>query len=92
MQQNRVVRLQVELSKQDKQAIDDFWFAKRFPSRAAAVRELLRRGLWRDKHCAQKSTANLANTRAPVAFFLRASRSDACLRAASGLMALIVVR
>jgi Arc/MetJ-type ribon-helix-helix transcriptional regulator len=55
-QQNRIFRLQVELSQQDKQAIDDFWFAERFPSRAAAVRELLRRGL-----CVQKSTANVAD-------------------------------
>ncbi|KJC52199.1 hypothetical protein UB31_09660 [Bradyrhizobium sp. LTSP849] len=61
MQQNRVVRLHVELSKQDKQAIDDFWFAERFPSRAAAVRELLRRGLSSDKHCVQKSTGNVTN-------------------------------
>lgn len=41
----RTVRLQVELSKEDKQTIDDFWFEERLPSRAAAVRELLRRGL-----------------------------------------------
>lgn len=44
-ERNRTVRLQVELSKKDKQTVDDFWFEERLPSRAAAVRELLRRGL-----------------------------------------------
>jgi hypothetical protein len=53
---NRTVRLQVELSEEDKKAIDDFWFAERLPSRAVAVRELLRRGL-----TVRKCTANETN-------------------------------
>jgi len=55
-QRSLTVRLQVELTKEEKQAIDDFWFAERLPSRAAAVRELLRRGL-----IVQKCTANVAD-------------------------------
>jgi hypothetical protein len=47
MKENRVrdERLQVMLSPEELVAVDDFRFKKRMPSRAAAVRELLRRGL-----------------------------------------------
>lgn len=38
-------RLQIMLEANELSAIDDFRFANRLPSRAAAVRELLRRGL-----------------------------------------------
>lgn len=38
-------RLQIMLSQDELLALDDFRFANRMPSRAAAVRELLRRGL-----------------------------------------------
>jgi hypothetical protein len=38
-------RLQIMLEDNELSAIDDFRFANRLPSRAAAVRELLRRGL-----------------------------------------------
>jgi hypothetical protein len=38
-------RLQVMLDDAELGAVDDFRFANRMPSRAAAVRELLRRGL-----------------------------------------------
>lgn len=38
-------RLQVMLEADELRALDDFRFAHRMPSRAAAVRELLRRGL-----------------------------------------------
>jgi hypothetical protein len=38
-------RLQIMLEDGELTAIDDFRFANRLPSRAAAVRELLRRGL-----------------------------------------------
>lgn len=38
-------RLQVMLSDEELGALDDFRFANRMPSRAASVRELLRRGL-----------------------------------------------
>lgn len=38
-------RLQIMLEVDELRALDDFRFANRMPSRAAAVRELLRRGL-----------------------------------------------
>jgi hypothetical protein len=41
-------RLQIMLEDVELRAIDDFRFANRLPSRAAAVRELLRRGLKAD--------------------------------------------
>ena len=42
---SRGERLQIMLDGDELQALDDFRFANRMPSRAAAVRELLRRGL-----------------------------------------------
>jgi hypothetical protein len=41
----REERLQVMLSPEELKAVDDFRFAHHMPSRAAAVRELLRHGL-----------------------------------------------
>ena len=41
----RPERLQIMLNPEELKALDDFRFHKRMPSRAAAVRELLRRGL-----------------------------------------------
>ncbi|WP_332681105.1 hypothetical protein [Bosea sp. (in: a-proteobacteria)] len=38
-------RLQIMLSSDELRAVEDWRFQKRMPSRAAAVRELLRRGL-----------------------------------------------
>ena len=38
-------RLQLMLEEAELRAIDDFRYANRMPSRAAAIRELLRRGL-----------------------------------------------
>jgi metal-responsive CopG/Arc/MetJ family transcriptional regulator len=38
-------RLQLMLDEAELKALDDFRFAHRMPSRAAAIRELLRRGL-----------------------------------------------
>jgi hypothetical protein len=38
-------RLQIMLSPAELAALDDWRFAKRMPSRAAAVREILKRGL-----------------------------------------------
>ncbi len=38
-------RLQLMLTGEELSALDDFRFGKRMPSRAAAVRELLKRGL-----------------------------------------------
>lgn len=42
---SRDERLQIMLAPEELSALDDFRFKKRMPSRAAAVRELLRRGL-----------------------------------------------
>jgi hypothetical protein len=42
---NRGERLQIMLNEDEVLAVDDFRFKTRMPSRAAAVRELLRRGL-----------------------------------------------
>jgi hypothetical protein len=41
----REERLQIMLSPEELSVVDDFRFKKRMPSRAAAVRELLKRGL-----------------------------------------------
>jgi hypothetical protein len=41
----RPERLQVMLSAEELEAVENWRFEKRMPSRAAAVRELLRRGL-----------------------------------------------
>ena len=41
----REERLQVMLNPEELRVIDDFRFRERMPSRAAAVRELLRRGI-----------------------------------------------
>ena len=38
-------RLQLMLTEAELQAVDDWRFAKRMPSRASAIRELLKRGL-----------------------------------------------
>ena len=42
---DRGERLQIMLNPEELRAVDDFRFKKRMPSRAAAVRELLKRGL-----------------------------------------------
>ncbi|WP_297299389.1 hypothetical protein [uncultured Methylovirgula sp.] len=42
---SREERLQIMLTAKELRAVDDWRFSKRMPSRAAAVRELLRRGL-----------------------------------------------
>jgi hypothetical protein len=41
----RETRLQIMLTPHELELLDDWRFSKRMPSRAAAVRELLRRGL-----------------------------------------------
>ena len=41
----RPERLQIMLSPEELKAVDDFRFQSRMPSRAAAIRELLKRGL-----------------------------------------------
>ena len=42
--QKRLTRLQVMLSEDELTALDNFRFEKRMPSRAAAIREILRAG------------------------------------------------
>jgi hypothetical protein len=44
-QRERGERLQIMLSPEELQLVDDFRFKARMPSRASTVRELLRRGL-----------------------------------------------
>jgi hypothetical protein len=44
-ERTREERLQIMLLPEELAALDDFRFKKRMPSRAAAVRELLKRGL-----------------------------------------------
>jgi len=44
-EQTRGERLQIMLSPAELNVLDDFRFKERMPSRAAAVRELLKRGL-----------------------------------------------
>jgi hypothetical protein len=44
-ERKREIRLAVELTQEELAAIDDFRFATRSPSRAAAVRELLKIGM-----------------------------------------------
>jgi len=43
--QKRVTRMQVMVAPDELRALDNFRFAARMPTRAAAVREVLRRGL-----------------------------------------------
>jgi metal-responsive CopG/Arc/MetJ family transcriptional regulator len=43
--EKRLSRLQVMLSSDELTALDNFRFDKRMPSRASAIREILRRGL-----------------------------------------------
>jgi hypothetical protein len=42
---SRAERLQIMLTNEELAALDEWRFARRMPSRAAAVRELLKRGL-----------------------------------------------
>lgn len=45
---NRAERLQIMLTEDELRILDDWRFSRRMPSRAAAVRELLTRGLAAD--------------------------------------------
>lgn len=45
MSAGRIERLQVMLDAYELKALDDWRFQKRMPSRSAAVREIIRRGL-----------------------------------------------
>jgi len=48
MSLGRVERLQIMLTEDEVTAIDDWRFVRRMPSRASAIRELLKRGLLAD--------------------------------------------
>ena len=43
--EGRIERLQIMLTEEELAAVDDWRFSRRMPSRAASVRELLKRGL-----------------------------------------------
>ena len=45
---SRGERLQIMLTQEELEALDNWRFARRMPSRAAAIRELLKRGLVAD--------------------------------------------
>lgn len=45
MARDRIIRLQIMLDDEEMRVIENWRFTKRMPSRASAVRELLRRGL-----------------------------------------------
>lgn len=50
-------RLQIMLSHEELRALDDWRFDKRMPSRAAAIRELLKRGLAAEGFSSAKGSA-----------------------------------
>lgn len=54
-------RLQIMLDEVEVKALDDFRYANRMPSRAAAIRELLRRGLAGDGYAADITGARSEN-------------------------------
>ncbi len=69
----RAERLQIMLTQEELAALDDWRFANRMPSRAAAVRELLKRGLAAEgyaptsdaKHSKEYGVTNGAHRKAP---------------------------
>ena len=54
--ESREYRLQIMLSEEEARVLDDWRFAKRMPSRAAAIRELLKRGLQAEGFAAADGT------------------------------------
>lgn len=58
----RTEKLQLMLDELELKAIDDWRFAHRMPTRAAAIRELLRRGLIANEHFGEPETED-ASTR-----------------------------
>ena len=51
-------RMQIMLTESEQAALDDWRFAKRMPSRASAVRELLKRGLAAEGFATAKMAPN----------------------------------
>lgn len=70
-ERERTERLQVVLSTEELAAVDEFRFENRLPGRAAAVRELMRRGLLpsprRRRHAALAPGADVRFRKHPVA-------------------------
>jgi metal-responsive CopG/Arc/MetJ family transcriptional regulator len=58
LRQKRLMRLQVMLEMAELRALDDFRFKKRMPSRASAIREILRRGLTADGFAVAREDAH----------------------------------
>ncbi|MEX6633397.1 hypothetical protein [Hyphococcus lacteus] len=73
----RTEKLQLMLDEEELKAIDDWRFENRMPTRAAAIRELLRRGLISDPHFSDPETED-ASTRdfGVVDEKVRATRGD----------------
>jgi hypothetical protein len=69
--EERDIRLQIMLQPAELKAIEEWRFNRRMPSRAAAVRELLRRGLaprassWRPTACNRAISASRKNRKDP---------------------------
>ena len=61
MREKRIERLQIMLGAEELAALDDWRFARRMPSRAAAVRELLKRGLAAEGFLATEADAKSAD-------------------------------
>ena len=83
---NRADRLQIMLTPEEIRALDDWRFAHRMPSRAAAIRELLKRGLAvdaRDLETAGKRSARFGRLSGDDArpLRLRAERRPVATRA-----------
>jgi len=57
----RQERLQIMLSAEELRVVDDFRFKERMPSRAAAVRELMKRGLAAEGYSVAKAGAKSAD-------------------------------
>lgn len=55
-------RLQIMINDAELRALDDFRFESRMPSRAAAVRELLRRGLAAEGYFEQATEGEASGT------------------------------
>jgi hypothetical protein len=75
----RPERLQIMLNPEELKAVDDFRFHSRMPSRAAAVRELLKRGL-----AAEGFEIEIAATGMKSQSFGVLGRSASASRAAAG--------
>jgi hypothetical protein len=73
MAMSRAERLQIMLTDDELAAIDDWRFERRMPSRASAIRELLKRGLiaegfdYADKHTKSKDFGLLAKQKSKSA-------------------------